>query len=69
MAGQRVDAKVDVVLMDRNRHLLLVQQEQVNFSTSCRTMTPYSKYTSYSALHLVMTHNHDSLLGASQLFV
>lgn len=42
MAGQRVDAKVDVVLMDHNRHLLLVQQEQVNLSTSCCTMTPYS---------------------------
>jgi len=41
MAGQRVEAKVDVVLMDldRNRHLLLVQQGQVNFSTTPRLHT------------------------------
>ena len=43
MAGQPVEAKVDVVLMDCNRHVLIVQEDKVsNFSTSCGIMAPYS---------------------------
>jgi len=42
MAGQRVEAKADVVLMDGNSYLLVVQEEKVISQLAVASMALYS---------------------------
>lgn len=44
MAGQRVDAKADVVLINRGLYLLLVQEDKVFSSTSVSWYYIHSKW-------------------------
>ena len=45
VSGLHVDAKADVVLMNHERHLLLVEEDKVNLSSSlCVMAVPHATY-------------------------